>query len=109
MGHWDHQAIELQQQETPEQIIEALPRSHGFHANGVIRFQQTHWLHLGWDDANALAYRALVQFCQDTGRQWITSYATDPRALLDAHFFGRESLSRKERLSAVFGPPREGV
>lgn len=80
---------------------------HGFHFNGTLFYRSTHWLHLGWDDANAAAYSALVAFCQKTGRRWITSYARDRRAELDADFFGWEYPLREERLKAIFGPPQQ--
>jgi hypothetical protein len=105
VGHWDHQGIELFSQETADTVFQTLPVGHGFHMNGVIRFRGTHWLHVGWDDANAIAYRALVTFCQQTRRRWITSYANDRRAELDATFFGAEPSQREAQLSAVFGPP----
>ena len=91
MGHWDHHGIELRAGETAESLVQALPRSHGFHANGAFAFRDTQWVHVGWDDANAVAYRALVHFCLTSDRCWITSDA--PR--------------REERLNAVFGPPQQ--
>jgi hypothetical protein len=105
MGHWDFQAVELFAEETPEQVLASLPETHGFHQNGAFAFADASWLHVGWSDANAVAYRALVAFCQQTGRRWITSYATDPRAFLDDHYFGSYSPERDQRLTAVFGPP----
>ena len=107
MGHWDHHGIELRVGETAESLVQALPRSHGFHANGVFTFRDTQWVHVGWDDANAVAYRALVHFCLTSDRCWITSYANDPRAFLDATYFGWDSPRREERLNAVFGPPQQ--
>ena len=107
MGHWDYHALELLPGDTPEQVLAALPPTHGFHANGVFQFRNTTWIHVGWSDANAVAYRALVRFCQDTGRRWITSYATDLRAELDADFFGYTYPDREERLRMVFGPSEE--
>ena len=72
MGHWDRHGIELRAGETAESLVQALPRSHGFHANGVFAFRDTQWVHVGWDDANAVAYRALVHFCLTSDRCWIT-------------------------------------
>lgn len=105
MGHWDFQAVELFAAETPEQVLASLPATHGFHENGAFAFADVRWLHVGWSDANAVAYRALVTFCQQTGRRWITSYATDPQAFLDDRYFGPHSPERDQRLTAVFGPP----
>ncbi len=105
MGHWDYQAIEMFAEEPAVQVLATLPATHGFHENGVFVFAHVRWLHLGWSDANAVAYRALVAFCQQTGRRWITSYATDPQAFLDDRYFGPHSPEREHRLTAVFGPP----
>ncbi len=105
MGHWDYQAVEMLAGETPAHVLAALPKTHGFHENGVFVFAHVRWLHVGWSDANAVAYRALVAFCQQTGRRWITSYATDPQAFLDDRYFGPHSPEREHRLTAVFGPP----
>lgn len=105
MGHWDYNAIELFSQETGDTVFQALPAGHGFHVNSVISFRETRWLHVGWDDANAVAYRALVTFCQQTRRRWLTSYANDQRAELDAAAFGAEPSQREAQLHAVFGPP----
>jgi hypothetical protein len=104
MGHWDYHAVELFAEETPKQVLACLPATHGFHVNGAFPYEGIHWVHLGWNDANAVAYRALVTFCQQTGRRWITSYATDPQAFLDDRFFGPYSPERDQRLTAVFGP-----
>jgi len=105
VGHWDHQAIEIREGEAPESVLQALPPNHGFHFNGTFFYHSTYWLHLGWDDANAAAYSALVVFCQETGWRWITSYARDKRAELDADFFGWEYPLREARLKEVFEPP----
>jgi hypothetical protein len=105
VGHWDFQAVELFAGETPEQVLASVPATHGFHLNGVFPYKEIHWVHVGWNDANAVAYRALVTFCQQTGRRWITSYATDPQAFLDDCSFGPHSPERDQRLTAVFGPP----
>ena len=105
MGHWDFQAVELFAGETPEHVLASLPATHGFHLNGVFPYEGIHWVHVGWSDANAVAYRALVAFCQQTHRRWITSYATDPRAFRDDRYFGPYSPARDQRLTAVFGPP----
>jgi hypothetical protein len=91
--------------ETLKQVLTSLPETHGFHVNGAFSYMDIHWVHVGWSDANVVAYRALVAFCQQTGRRWITSYATDPRAFLDDHYFGPPSPERDQRLTAVFGPP----
>ena len=104
MGHWDYQAIEMFAEEPAVQVLATLPATHGFHENGVFVFAHVRWLHVGWSDANAVAYRALVAFCQQTGRRWITSYATDPQAFLDDRYFGPHSPERDQRLTAVFGP-----
>ena len=104
MGHWDYQAIELFPDEAAAQVCVNLADRHGFHENAVFVFADVRWLHIGWSDANAVAYRALVAFCQQTGRRWITSYATDAHAFLDATYFGAYP-DREQRLRAVFGPP----
>jgi hypothetical protein len=105
VGHWDFHGIELFAEETAVQVLATLPETHGFHENGVFEFDTVRWLHVGWSDANAVAYRALVAFCQQTGRRWITSYATDARAFLDDRYFGPHSPERAQRLTAMFGPP----
>jgi hypothetical protein len=105
VGHWDYQAVEMLAGETPAQVLAALPKTHGFHENGVFEFDTVRWLHVGWSDANAVAYRALAAFCQQTGRRWITSYATDLQAFLDDRYFGDHPPERAQRLTAVFGPP----
>ena len=105
MGHWDYQAVEMVAGETPAHVLAALPKTHGFHENGVFEFDTVRWLHVGWSDANAVAYRALVAFCLQTGRRWITSYATDARAFLDDSYFGGQYPEREQRLNMVFGPP----
>ena len=109
VGHWDHHAVELFAQESPDAVLQTLPPGHGFHANGIITLSDASWLHLGWDDANARAYRALVTFCLQTGRRWITSYANDPRAALDARFFGWAYPGRDEKLREIFGPPAGAI
>lgn len=105
MGHWDFQAVELFAGETPEHVVASLPATHGFHLNGVFPYEGISWVHVGWSDANAVAYRALVAFCQQTHRRWITSYATDARAFLDDRYFGGQCSEREQRLNMVFGPP----
>jgi AAA+ superfamily predicted ATPase len=104
VGHWDYQAIELFPDEAPTQVFVSFANGHGFHENAVFVFADIRWLHIGWSDANAVAYRALVAFCQQTGRRWITSYATDAQAFIDAIYFG-DYPEREQRLRAVFGPP----
>jgi hypothetical protein len=91
--------------ETLKQVLTSLPETHGFHVNGAFSYMDIHWVHVGWSDANVVAYRALVAFCQQTGRRWITSYATDPRAFLDDGSFGPHFPERNQRLTAVFGSP----
>lgn len=105
MGHWDYHALELFAHETAEAVLAALAPTHGFHGNGVITYQACAWLHCGWDDGNAAAYQALVTFCQRTGHRWITSYAVDARATLDASFFGNDPPQRAARLRTLFGAP----
>jgi hypothetical protein len=105
VGHWDFHGIELFAGETAVRVVATLPETHGFHENGVFVFAHVRWLHVGWSDANAVAYRALVAFCQQTGRRWITSYVTDARAFVDDTYFGRQYLEREQLLTAVFGPP----
>ena len=105
MGHWDYHAIELHDDECAQYVIAVLPRVYGLHANGEITWNQQRWLHVGWAEANQLAYAALTQFCLATGRRWITSYARDTRATLDATFFTTDVTVRAARLHAVFGPP----
>src|SRR5713101_6620660 len=92
-------------EEPAVQVLATLSATHGFHENGVCVFAHVRWLHVGWSDANAVAYRALVAFCQQTGRRWITSYAMDARAFVDDSYFGPHSPEREQRLTAVFGPP----
>lgn len=103
MGVWDYQAIELRVGEEPEIVLQDLTPTARFHCHGAFAYQEIRWLHVGWSDANVIAYRALVAFCQRTGRRWITSYARDTRATLDATFFGWESLLGEQRLAQVFG------
>jgi hypothetical protein len=67
VGHWDFHGIELFAEETAVQVVATLPETHGFHENGVFVFAHVRWLYVGWSDANAVAYRALVAFCQQTG------------------------------------------
>lgn len=105
MGHWDYQALELREDEDAQQLIAALPAVYGFHVNGEFTWNQQRWLHVGWTEANQLAYDALTQFCCTTRRHWITSYARDARATLDASFFTSEITVRAARLQAVFGLP----
>ena len=105
MGHWDFHGIELFADATAVQVLATLSKTHGFHENGVFAFADGRWLHVGWSDANAVAYRALVTFCRQTGRRWITSYATDPQAFLDDGYFGPYAPERDQRLTAVFGSP----
>jgi hypothetical protein len=105
MGHWDYHALELFAHDPADTVLAVLPPTYGFHSNGVITYQACAWLHCGWDDGNAAAYQALVTFCQRTGRRWITSYAVDVRATLDAAFFGNDPPQRAARLRTLFGAP----
>jgi hypothetical protein len=105
MGHWDYHAIERFAGETLAQVQTSVPAMHGVHLNGEFLYEGIPWVHVGWSDANAVAYRALVAFCLQTGRRWITSYATDARAFLDDSYFGDQCPEREQRLNKVFGPP----
>lgn len=105
MGHWDYQAIELHAGECAQRVSAALPTVYGLHANGEFCWNQRHWLHVGWTEANQLAYAALTQFCRATHRRWITSYARDARATVDASYFTTDVTVRAARLQAVFGLP----
>ncbi len=107
MGHWDYHAIALHADERAQHVSAALPPVYGLHANGEFTWNQQRWLHVGWTEANQLAYAALTQFCLTTKRQWMTSYARDGRALLDATFFTTDVTVRAARLQAVFGLPAD--
>ena len=109
MGHWDYHAIELRDDECAHRVIAALPCVYGIHANGVMEWSQQRWLHVGWVEANQRAYAALTQFCLATKRQWITSYARDARATVDATFFTTDATVRAARLQFVFGPPADAA
>ena len=105
VGHWDYQAIELRDDECAQRVSAALPAVYGLHVNGEFRWNQHRWLHVGWTEANQMAYAALTQFCCTTHRHWITSYTRDARAMVDASFFTSDVTVRAARLQAVFGPP----
>lgn len=109
MGHWDYQAIALRDDECARRVMAALPRVYGLHANGEFTWNQQRWLHVGWTEANQRAYAALTQFCLATKRHWITSYARDAHATLDATFFTTDVTVRAARLQAVFGPPADAA
>lgn len=105
MGRWDYQAIEMLEGETPldamralyeaQRTVDGLTIDHHYRAYHTFVHNGKHYLHLGWDSCNRMAYHVLKSLHPQ--RAIISTYSSIGFARYE------DTLCAHERFSAEVG------
>ncbi len=111
MGQWDYQAIEILENETPLDVMRALYETqravdgltieHHFRAYHTFCHNNKHYLHIGWNSCNRLAYHVLTSL--QSKRAIISTYSGVGFAHDEDTFKAHELFSADA--SEDFNPP----
>ncbi|HAQ07919.1 MAG TPA: hypothetical protein DCR24_10485 [Bacillus bacterium] len=82
MGKCDFNALEIHPNEAPVLMMEELGKFEVEHqlANNyfcgyhTFRYEGKHFMHIGWNSANGVAYHTLKRFSKATNRKFFTRY-----------------------------------